>query len=335
MNSKSGRSVGAALCVGIVFCLAAITTPAQSYSQYYSQPDMAPPAVSPMVLKDDELDNALEASADASEVLRNIAIARNEIPQNVLLNAAAVGVFKGIFNPAFIGGHRRGNGAITVRTASGWSAPIFYKMRGGFGLEAEAEPASYLLVFMSRESIKDIADGEFDLDHDANVMAGPIIEGTAGAFPKSKTVYVYSRTKGSLGGAVIDSAKLTARDRVNLDLYGADSLALLSDPSQLPDMPDPGLSDLPQTVGLALAPQSPYMPATQPPFTIRENVASNACAPQCRNRGVKVIVIKIITEDEDDEDDGQDENVNVMTVRPQLQPAPAVMGCPRVRKCKL
>jgi lipid-binding SYLF domain-containing protein len=283
----------------------------------------------------DELDNALEASADASEVFRNIAIARNEIPQNVLRSAVAVGVFKGIFNPAFIGGHRRGNGAITVRTAGGWSAPVFYKMRSGFGLEAEADPANYLLVFMSRESIKDIAAGEFDLDHDANVMAGPTVEGTAGAFPKSKTVYVYSRAKGLLAGAVIDGAKLTARDSVNLDLYGTDSFALLSDPSQLPDMPDTSPSDLTQTVSPAPTPQSPYMPTTQPPFTIREDVASNACAPRCRTRGAKVIVIKIIDEDEDDEDDESDENVQVMTIRPQLQPAPAVMCCPRVRKCKL
>jgi hypothetical protein len=191
---------------------------------------------------------------------------------------------------------------------------------------------------MSRESIKDIAAGEIDLDHDASVMAGPTIEGTAGSFPKSKTVYVYSRAKGLLAGAVIDGAKLTARDSVNLDMYGANALALLSNPPQLPDMPDTSLSDLTQTVIPAQTPQSPYMPAPQPPFTIRENVASYACAPQCRSRGVKVIVIKIINEDEYDEDDADyesDQNAQVMTVMPQSQPAPAVMYCPRVRKCKL
>jgi SH3 domain-containing YSC84-like protein 1 len=342
MNSKFERSLGAAFCVGIVFCLAAVRTPAQSYAQYYSQPALSSRAVSPTALNDDELDNALEASADASDVFRNIAIAQNEVPQDVLLNAAAVGVFKGIFNPALIGGHRRGNGAITVRTPNGWSAPVFYKMRSGFDLEPDAAPASYLLVFMSRESIKDIASGEFDLDHDANVVAGPIIKGSARAFPKSKTVYVYSRGKGSLAGANIDGAKLTARDSVNLDLYGTDALAMLSDPLRLPDMcaacVDPSLSGLPQTVGHALAPQSPYMPATQQQFTIREDCASNQPAPRPRNRGVKVIVIKIINEDEDEEDDAYDvsaPSAQVMTVCPQSQPAPAVMYCPRVRKCKL
>jgi len=134
MNSKLGQSLISALCVGVVFCLATVTTPAQSYAQYYSQPGLSPlPA-----LNGDELDNALEGPADVAEVFRNIAVARKEITRDVLQNAAAVGVFKGIFNPAFIGGHRQGNGAVTVRTPNGWSAPVFYKMRGGFGLEPDA-----------------------------------------------------------------------------------------------------------------------------------------------------------------------------------------------------
>jgi SH3 domain-containing YSC84-like protein 1 len=345
MNSKLGRSLISALCVGVVFCLAAATTPAQSYAQYYSRPGPSPLSA----LNGDEQDNALEGSADAAEVFRNIAVARNEIPRDVLQNAAAVGVFKGIFNPAFIGGHRQGNGAITVRTTNGWSAPVFYKMRGGFGLGADASPANYLLVFMSRESISDIANGEFDLDRDVTALVGPVIEGTAGAIPKSKMVYVYSRGKGPFTGAVIDGAKLTARDSVNLDLYGADALALLSGPSQhiCATCMEPSLPDFPQTAGAASDPQSAYAAVTRPPTTMRKDVSLNSTAPPHpphRDRGVKVIVIKIITEDEDEDDeDDEDDNCNrqVMVVRPQLQtvqpvqPVCAVPGCPRIHKRKL
>jgi lipid-binding SYLF domain-containing protein len=336
MNSKFGRGVTIALCVGIVSCLAAVATPAQSYAQYYAEPGPNPR----FALNGDAMDNALDGSADAAEVFRNIAVARNEIPRDVLQSASAVGVFKGIFNPAFIGGHRLGNGAITVRTPSGWSAPVFYKMRGGFGLEPDAPPANYLLVFMSRESVRDIADGEFDLDHDATALAGPIMEGTAGAGAKSKTVYVYSRGKGPFAGAVIDGAKLTARDIVNLDLYGADALALLSEPSQLPDMcaacMEPGLSDFPQTAGSTLDQQPTYAVATPPMTTMRKDAALNSPAPPQRGRGVKVIVIKIINEDEDDEDDN-DNARQVIVVRPQLQQVQpcAVAGCPRIHKRKL
>jgi hypothetical protein len=117
MNSKFGRSVISALCVGITFCLAAITTPAQDYQQPY------------------QVGALPEGSEDVAKVFRDIAVVRNKIPPDVLLNAAAVGVFKGVFNLVLIGGHRQGNGAITVRTPGGWSAPVFYKLRGGgFGL---------------------------------------------------------------------------------------------------------------------------------------------------------------------------------------------------------
>jgi lipid-binding SYLF domain-containing protein len=336
MNSKFGRSVGAALSACIVLCLAAVITPAQPYSQTYASFSPNPRSA----LNDNELDIALESPEDTVEIFRNIAVARNEIPQDVLRNAAAIGVFKGIFNLSFIGGHRQGNGAITVRTQSGWSAPVFYKMRGGFGLEPDATPTNYLLVFMSPESIKDIAGGEFDLDHDATALAGPVMEGTSDAFSKSKTVFVYSRGNGSLTGAVIDGVKLTARDSVNLDLYGTDALALLSDPLRLPDTRannlEPSVSDSRQTTGPAPDSRLAYSPPKRPRITIRDGLASKAPAPHRQDRGVKVIVIKIINEDdEDDECDEEEENVQVIAVRPQLQPAPVVTCCPRIHKGKL
>ncbi|HEU0185431.1 MAG TPA: hypothetical protein VFS27_08955 [Blastocatellia bacterium] len=40
MNSKFGQSAATAFCVGVVFCLAAAPTPAQSYARYYSQPSL-------------------------------------------------------------------------------------------------------------------------------------------------------------------------------------------------------------------------------------------------------------------------------------------------------
>jgi lipid-binding SYLF domain-containing protein len=296
-------------------------------------------------LNGDELDNAFEGSAYVAEVFHNIAVARNEIPQDVLLNAAAIGVFKGVFNLGFIGGHRQGNGAITVRTPNGWSAPVFYKLRsGGFGAQAGGSPSDYLLVFMSRESIRDIAEGEFDLNLDANAVAGPILgaEGKAGhpKFPRSKTVFVYSRSEGSFAGAVIDGAKLTARNSVNRDLYGTDALDLLSDPSPLPKLSDmcmsclaPGVSDFPQMTAVALDSLPAYVAVEQPSIPTREDLALNRAAPHNRDRGVKVIVIKIINEDDDDEED--DEEEQVVVVRPQLQPVRAVNCCPRLHKKKL
>src|SRR5262245_32134198 len=360
MNSKLGRSVISALCAGIIFCFAAILTQAQDYHQTYTQPYSQPypqsysqpysgPGLSSRAASNgDDMDNALKGSADPAKIFRDIADARNKIPQDVLRNAAAVGVFKGVFNLAFIGSHRQGDGAITIRTPGGWSAPVFYKLRGGgAGPEVSASPTDYLLIFMSRESIKDIANGELDLNLDANVVAGPLwgAEGTAGqaAFPNSKTVFVYSRGKESFAGAIIDDAKLMARDGVNRDLYGMNAFALLSDPSPLPNMctasMTPGVPDLPQTVAPAvLNPQPAQVVVAQPQTAPPQEVIWNGGAPRNRNRGVKVIVIKIINEDyDDDEDDDEDEEVAPVIVQPQLQPQPipVVNCCPRLHKRKL
>jgi hypothetical protein len=42
--------------------------------------------------------DAQEGSADAAQVFRDIAVVRDKIPQDVLTNAVAIGVFKGVFN---------------------------------------------------------------------------------------------------------------------------------------------------------------------------------------------------------------------------------------------
>jgi lipid-binding SYLF domain-containing protein len=359
MNFKLGRSVIGALCAGIVFCFATISTPAQDYHQTYPQPYSRPypqsysqhytrPGPNSRAASNgDDMDYALKGSADAAKIFSDIADARNKIPQDVLRNASAVGVFKGVFNLALIGGHRQGDGAITIRTPGGWSAPVFYKLRGGrVGQEVGASPADYLLIFMSRESIKDIANGELDLNLDANAVAGPLLgaEGAAGhaAFPNSKTVFVYSRGKESLAGAVIDDAKLMARDGVNRDLYGMNAFALLSDPSPLPNMCTacltPGGSDFPQTVAAAVPnPQPAQVVVPQPQIAPPQEVIWNGGAPCKRNRGVKVIVIKIINEDDEDEDDEEDEEVTPVIIQPQLQPQPlpVVNCCPRPHKRKL
>jgi lipid-binding SYLF domain-containing protein len=358
MNSKLGRSVISALCEGIVLCFAAISTPAQDnhqtypqpysqpYPQSYSQPYSRPGLSSRAASNGDDMDNALKGSADPAKIFRDIADARNMIPQDVLRNAAAVGVFKGVFNLAFIGGHRQGDGAITIRTPGGWSAPVFYKLRGGrVDQEVGASPTDYLLIFMSRESIRDIADGEIDLNLDANAVAGPVLgaEGTAGhpEFLKSKTVFVYSRGKESLAGAFIDDAKLMARDGVNRDLYGMNAFALLSDPSPLPNMCTasltPGVPDFPQAA-VAPNPQPAQVIVPQPQIAPPQEVIWNGGAPCKRNRGVKVIVIKIINEDDDDDEvDEGDEEVTPVIIQPQLQPQPlpVVNCCPRPHKRKL
>lgn len=94
-------------------------------------------------------------------------------------------------------------------------------------------------------------------------MAGPI--GSAGHpdFPKSKTVFVYARSNGLYTGAVIQGAKLYARNNVNRNLYGMNALDLLSDPKRIPTMCanclPADVADFPQTVASIVPPQVIYV----------------------------------------------------------------------------
>jgi len=301
MNSKFERSVINALCVGIICCLTMVVTLAQDPPKVPAQgakdvPAQDPqddptnhnhaaqgqpcvqPCATPCVSapcngngnSSDHVESAQKGSAHGADVFREIAIARDKIPQDVLCKAVAIGAFKGVFHAAFAFGYRQGNGSITVRTANGWSAPVYYKMKGGtFGWQLGATSTDFLLVFMSQESLRDLADGEFDLALDANAVAGPVFGARAAAghpdFPKGKTVFVYARSKGLYAGAVIDGAKLYARNHVNRDLYGMNALDLLSDPQRIPSMCasclPKGVNDFPQTVASGIP---VYAPVTQP-----------------------------------------------------------------------
>lgn len=358
MNSKFGRMVISAFSMIIVICLMAVFGRAQQYRQIYSgysdpYPNPYPvPVLGALAAMNgkEEDKRTLEGSVDAADVFSNIVIARNEIPREVLQNAAAIGVFKGVFNPADVGGYRRGNGAITVRTRNGWSAPVFYKMGSGdYGSQPGASSANYFLVFMNPKSIK---GGEFNLNLDSNVSPGPTMESaTYTDSPNSKMIYAYSHRSGSLEGAVINDVKLSARDILNRDLYGADAITLLTDPSQLPNMCEgclsPEISDSPMAGGFtkrAVAVSRPRasrnscVSRRSDCISSRNQVVAMQSPPivQYRNNGARVIIIKIINDDnEDDDDDCDDDDSNqnqVMVVTPpqvQTQSVQMVPCCPQ------
>jgi hypothetical protein len=96
----------------------------------------------------------------------------------------------------------------------------------------------------------------------------------------------------------------------------------------------PGVSDFPQTVAVAPNPQPAQVVVPQPQIAPPQEVIWNGGAPCNRNRGVKVIVIKIINEDDDD-DEYDEEDGEVVEVIAQPQPLPVVNCCPRTHKRKL
>jgi lipid-binding SYLF domain-containing protein len=291
---------------------------------------MAPRCPNAPCLNDcDKVKDGGKASAEAAAVFRKIAVLKDKVPQDILCKAVAIGAFDGVFNAALGFGYRQGDGAITVRTPNGWSAPVFYKMKGGsFGWQLGVTSTDYLLIFMSQDSIRDMAGGEFDLQTTANAVAGPVF-GAKGsisyhAFPKDKTVFAYASTKGLFAGIRIDGARLSPRNSVNQDIYGADAEALMSNPARLQIVATsclaPGLCDLPTAVAAnAPNPVTPVVfvqPPPQPAAPVA--VATPVPAEQPAPKPVIVVVEKEVIVEE----------------QPQPQPKPP-QATPRRRVHKM
>src|ERR1041385_2689654 len=85
-------------------------------------------------------------SAKAAEAFREIMDAPDKaIPHEVLDAAECIAVFPGAKKGAFVVGVQKGEGVVSCRTGSGWSAPVFLDMAGGsFGPQIGGQSTDYV-----------------------------------------------------------------------------------------------------------------------------------------------------------------------------------------------
>jgi len=92
-------------------------------------------AVGAFTCMDWAADAAKEMDA-AAQVLQNMT-SSNQIPTSLISQAKCIAVIPKLTKGGFIVGGEHGNGVISCRTSSGWSAPAFITMTGGsVGLQA-------------------------------------------------------------------------------------------------------------------------------------------------------------------------------------------------------
>jgi hypothetical protein len=79
-----------------------------------------------------------------------------------------------------------------------------------------------VLVFTTRRSVEDIADGKLTLGADAAVAAGPVGRAASAATDQNFTaeVYSYSRNSGLFAGVALDGSIISIDSRANTRLYG-------------------------------------------------------------------------------------------------------------------
>ena len=201
--------------------------------------------------KDDkEIRDAGKRADQAARVFRSIMDKPDKsIPRELLERAEAVAVFPGVLGAAFIVGGSGGEGLISRRTATGWSAPAFFKIGGGsVGFQIGAEKTDVILLIMNDGGLKGLLEDKFEFGGEAGVAAGPI--GRKASATTNATldagILSYSRTKGAFVGAALKGGVLSPDNNKNRALYGKTSKEILLAESPVPT-PDV-VTDFPQTL---------------------------------------------------------------------------------------
>jgi len=162
---------------------------------------------------------------EASGVLEELQGQRDTyIPDRLLSRAYGIAVIPNVIKVAAVVGGRRGTGALVVRDANGrFSDPIMISITGGnVGWQIGVQATDVVLVFTTRKSIEDIADGKLTLGGDASVAAGPVGRAASAATDQNFTaeVYSYSRNRGLFAGVSLDGSIIAIDSKSNRRLYG-------------------------------------------------------------------------------------------------------------------
>lgn len=209
MLHKFGRSITCALCAVLMLGIIPATVPAQRAGARRVDPD--------------KVKEARGESQEAAKVLREImSVTEKSIPRELLQRAEAIAIFPNVIKAGFIIGGRGGDGVISRRTASGWSAPAFFNIGGAsFGAQIGAQSTDYVLLFMNEGALKGLLEDKFEFGGDVSVAAGPV--GRTLAAQTNATldaaILSYSRSKGLFAGAVIQGAVVNPDNNVNEAIY--------------------------------------------------------------------------------------------------------------------
>jgi lipid-binding SYLF domain-containing protein len=191
-------------------------------------------------------DAAKEMDA-AARVLQNMT-SSNQIPATLISQAKCIAVIPKLTKGGFILGGERGNGVISCRTTSGWSAPAFITLTGGsVGFQAGAEHQDIVLL-MNDKGEQELSSGHWDLGAEA-VAAGPTSStGRTESTGWKAPVLSYTHTSGAYAGANLEGSKLNADQDTIHNIYGGNASVqgVLDGQAQAPASAQQFLAALPE-----------------------------------------------------------------------------------------
>jgi lipid-binding SYLF domain-containing protein len=157
--------------------------------------------------------------ADAAAVLS----AMPEIPVERRRSARCVAVVPSLVRGGFLIAGRHGEGVVSCRTPSGWSAPAFIGVSGGgAGVQIGIEASDVVMLVMSDRAMTQFFRSNFALGADASASAGPAGQARQAATdPDMKAeVLSYARSRGLYAGAELSGAVVRQDTGALAAMYG-------------------------------------------------------------------------------------------------------------------
>jgi len=188
----------------------------------------------------------------ATQTVQSMTTGAKPIPSSVLRDAKCIAVVPRLTKAGFIVGGEHGNGVVSCRTATGWSAPLFITITGGsVGLQAGGEHQEIVLL-MNNQGKQELTNGHWDLGAEA-VAAGPTGDsaGVGQSTGWKAPVLSYAHSSGAYAGANLQGSKIDLDQDANHNLYGkgASIQSILEGQVQTPEGAQQFLSALDQAAG--------------------------------------------------------------------------------------
>jgi lipid-binding SYLF domain-containing protein len=163
---------------------------------------------------------------EAATVLREIhAVPDKDIPQDLWEKAECVIVVPGLKKAAFVIGGEYGNGLMSCKHNSDWSAPVFMQIgKGSWGLQIGAQSIDLVLLVMNKSGMDKMLTNKVSLGAEASVAAGPVGRDARAATDAQLKAEIlsYSRTQGLFAGINLSGGVVRPDTDDNADLYGKD-----------------------------------------------------------------------------------------------------------------
>jgi SH3 domain-containing YSC84-like protein 1 len=161
----------------------------------------------------DDVQKADQRVDAAKNVIDQImSVPDKSIPDDIARKAVCVGVVPGMVKGAFIVGADYGQGVVTCRTASGWSAPVFIRMSGGsFGFQLGGQSTDLVLVAVNQRGFQDLLHSKFKIGADASAAAGPVGRNAQASTDASMhaELLTWSRSRGVFAGIDLSGVSVT------------------------------------------------------------------------------------------------------------------------------